>query len=436
MKLKNKVLSVLFATGLIMGLCCCGEDRTYQYMEKTSEARWVESAVEEWYLWADSMPELGWKDYFSGSSDFLKKLTTKIHSADKWSYSEVDSLNEDYHARGLFNHLDSYGLDAAIMVDPTGNTSRQYVRVKTVYPGSPAERCGLVRNDFISYIDGQKATSANVKNLTNGKARTLVVSRLAYSLEEQMFFWGETDTVALGASEYVEDKAFPVDSVYDVNGYNVGYLMCNRLVSGAHETGSDAGEYRLALDAAMERMKAASVRAMVVDLRLCNYGEMDMVCRLASYLTGRDGDTVLQTVWKESKSEMNTVYGYDASVEGKSLGLERVYVIMDGYTQGAAEWLVQSLKCSLGENNVLTFGKNTAGQNVMLHPVADTTGEVVLHLASAFVADADGNYGYSGGHAPMVVIDEYAFADLYPYGDLREALLAEVISMMIPIEGF
>jgi hypothetical protein len=36
----------------------------------------------------------------------------------------------------------------------------------------------------------------------------------------------------------------------------------------------------------------------------------------------------------------------------------------------------------------------------------------------------------------MDVVDEYAFADLYPYGDLREALLAEVISMMIPIEGF
>jgi hypothetical protein len=51
------------------------------------------------------------------------------------------------------------------------------------------------------------------------------------------------------------------------------------------------------------------------------------------------------------------------------------------------------------------------------------------------VADTDGNYDYSGGHAPLVPIDEFSFAELYPYGDLREVLLAEVIRIMIPYEG-
>jgi hypothetical protein len=165
MKLSKKVLSVLIAVGSVWGLASCGEDRTYEYEEKTSEARWVETAVQEWYLWADSMPEFGWKDYFAGSESFLKKLTSKIYPADKWSYSEVDSLTKDYHPRGIFDHLKSYGLDVSMITDPTGNTSRQFVRVKTVYPDSPAERCGLQRNDFITHINGQKVSSSNMADL-------------------------------------------------------------------------------------------------------------------------------------------------------------------------------------------------------------------------------------------------------------------------------
>lgn len=435
MKLSKNTLSVLIAVCAFWGFVSCGEDRTYQYEEKTSEARWVETAVQEWYLWADSMPELGWKDYFAGSESFLKKLTSKIHPGDKWSYSEVDSLTKDYHPRGSFDHLDSYGLDVAVMKDPTGNTSRQYLRVTTVYADSPAERCGLQRNDFVSMVNGQKVTSSAVSDLVSGLERTVVVSKLLYNLDEQMYYWDEADTLGLGVSEYVEDKAFPVDSVYDVNGYKVGYLMCNRLVASAHERGSSAGEYRMALDEAMARMKSEAVDAMVLDLRLCNYGEMDMVRRLATYLIGAREEVLLQTLWKDSKSDHNEVFGPDMSVADKTLGLERVYVILGKYTQGAAEWLVQGLKGALGADNVFTFGQTTAGQNVWLHPVASATDGVTLHLASAYVADADGGYDYSGGHVPMEVIDEFSFVELYPYGDIREVLLSTVIERIIPIEG-
>ncbi|MBO5749851.1 MAG: PDZ domain-containing protein, partial [Bacteroidaceae bacterium] len=361
MKLTKKVLSVLIAVGSVWGLASCGEDRTYEYEEKTSEARWVETAVQEWYLWADSMPEFGWKDYFAGSESFLKKLTSKIYPADKWSYSEVDSLTKDYHPRGIFDHLKSYGLDVSMITDPTGNTSRQFVRVKTVYPDSPAERCGLQRNDFITHINGQKVSSSNMADLKGGLARTLVRTTLNYSLEEQMFFWNEADTLALPASEYVEDKAFPLDSVYDFGGYKAGYLMCNRLVASAYEQGSTAGEYRVALDNAMARMKSESVDALILDLRLCNYGEMAMVRRLATYIVGAQDAPLLHTLWKESKSEMNESITADEQIVSNALSLERVYVITSSYTQGAAEWLVQGLKGVLGEENVLTFGTKTAG---------------------------------------------------------------------------
>jgi hypothetical protein len=127
---------------------------------------------------------------------------------------------------------------------------------------------------------------------------------------------------------------------------------------------------------------------------------------------------------------MNESITADEQIASNCLSLERIYVITSSYTQGAAEWLVQGLKGVLGEENVLTFGTKTAGQNVMLHPVESASGDVTLQLAAAYVADCNGSYDYAGGHVPMAEIDEYSYADLYPYGDLREAVLAEVIRAM------
>ena len=47
-------------------------------------------------------------------------------------------------------------MDVLLMNDPTGETTKQYARVVTVYANSPAERCGLQRNDFIGQVDDNK----------------------------------------------------------------------------------------------------------------------------------------------------------------------------------------------------------------------------------------------------------------------------------------
>ena len=431
LNLTNRVQTLVLACLLVAGLCGCAEDRTYQFEQKTSGARWIESEVLEWYLWADTLPEMGWKDYFSKGDAFLKKLTAKISKSDKWTYCAVDTTEADYHERGTYNHLDSYGLDVALMQDPTGATSRQYARVKTVYAGSPAERCGIERNDFIEYVDGTRVSSSNLNRLSKGGKRTLVVLKFAYDLELQTYYWERVDTVAMEASEYVEDEAFALDYVYDVYGRNVGYLMCNRLVSGAHErNGGD--DYKVALDNVMEMFRGVGLSALIVDLRLCNYGDMEMARRLASYIVGKghEGKTMLKTLWKESKSSMNEDITIDNAVAEKGLDMKQVYFITGDYTCGAAEWLVNAVSGLLGDENVFVVGKKTGGQNVMTHATSSEAHSLTLHLASAYVADASGNYDYSGGILPDLEIDEYAYADLYPYGDLREIVLSEVINSL------
>ncbi len=416
---------MLWVSCCLLMLVGCAEDRTYQYEEKTAGARWIESAVKEWWLWGDSVKELTWNDYFLKGENFLKKLTAASKGLDKWSYCEVDTLQEDYHQRGTFNHFDSYGMDVVVMTDPTGVTSRQYGRVVTVYKGSPAERLGLQRNDFIASINDKKVTTANVTDLVKGRERTLAVAKLAYDLEQQTYFWGQTDTLTLMPSEYVEDKAFPYSAVYDLYDQKIGYLMCTRLVEGADERQSQGTEYREELDRIMSGFRADGVEALIVDLRLCNYGDMPMVSRMAAYIAGHGGQTLLKTEWRPSKGEMNGTLTFDAAVADNPLQLRRVCFITGKYTRGAAEWLIHGLRGVLGEGSVLTVGEATAGQGMLTHAVTSPDYFITLHLASAYVTDANGNR--CTAIVPTEEVKELTFADLYPYGDTREALLSAAI---------
>ncbi len=432
--IRKSLVTLAMISVVVALLTGCAEDRTYQYVEKTSQARWIESAVIEWWLWGDSVKELSWNDYFLKGDNFLKKTMASAKVQDKWSYCSNDTLLTDHHQRGTFNHLESYGLDVVVMTDPTGVTSRQYGRVVTVYAGSPAERVGFQRNDFIASINDKKVTTSNVSELVRGRQRTLAVARLSYDLEQQAYFWGETDTLTLETSEYVEDKAFPYDEVYDVNGLKTGYLMCARLTERAYEQGGEGTDYRADLDRIMARFKSAGIGALIVDLRLCNYGDMSMVSRLAAYIAGRAGQPLLQTEWKDSKSEMNETVLFDAAVTSASLGLERVYFITGKYTCGAAEWLIHGLRGTMGEGSVFTIGETTAGQGVVTHGITSDEYFLTVHLSVARLADANGML--CGAIVPTEEVSELSFAELHPYADPQETLLDAAIQAVRAVEGY
>lgn len=406
-------------------LLACGEDRTHEYVEKTQHNHWVRERMLDQYLWADSLKgfEPTWKNFFSEPSNFLSVLTAKSKQNDQWSYLEIDTLDEDSHERGYFSHVESYGFDFIMMTDPTGQTTRKVLRVVTVYPDSPAERAGLMRNDYVCAYNGYKISNSNVARLQKGVARLLEVRHMAADEEEGFFYWADTVEVEMMASEYVEDLPFPVTSVIDAEGVKVGYVMCTRLVEYPVEQGSKRGNspvYREKMDEVMAQMKSAGVDELVLDLRLCNYGTLEMARRLASYVVCPDAlsSTFVQTFWNDNYTANNITLPYDMSVD--NLGLSRIYILTSDFTQGAAEWLIHALQHSMGEENVITIGTATAGQNVVTEKVGSKF-FVSLFPVVAYVADGDGDYEY-GSIAPIFKEDEFSYMELHDYGDPDEIL--------------
>lgn len=423
---------------LTVCLLACGEDRTYEYQEKTQHNRWIHERMLDQYLWADSLVgfEPTWKSYFSTPSAFLAVLSHKSGADDDWSYLEVDTIVEDSHARGYFSHIESYGFDFYLMTDPTGQTTKQMLRVVTVYPDSPAERAGLLRGDYVCSYNGYKITSSNLKRLQTGVARTLEVRHMAVDEEEGYYYWADTVTVEMGASEYVEDVAFPVTSILMADGHKVGYLMCTRLVEWPVEQNKRGSSpvYRDALNGIMQQMQQAEVEEMVLDLRLCNFGSLEMAQRLASCVVSPAAlhSTFVKTFWNERYASNDKVIPYDTSVP--NLGLSRVYILTSEYTQGAAEWLIHALQYSMGKENVILCGTLTAGQHVMTEEVGN---EYLVHLypAVAYVADGGGDYDY-GRIKPTIEVDEFDYLYLGEYGTEEEILfntaLQHILGLIVP----
>ncbi len=426
-------ISIVFC--LLMTISC-GDDRTWQYEEMTQHNHWLFAEMKDKYLWGDSLQEFepAWKDYFNQPSEFLSKLAAKSKQGDSWSYVEVDTLNEDRHKRGNFNHVNSYGMDFVLMNDPTGQTTKQVLRVLTVYPNSPAERAGLLRNDFICSYNSQKIASNNLSKLQSGSARTLEVRHIAYEEVEGRIDWLDTVTVQLPASEYVEDEAFPISTICLAEGKRVGYLMCTRLVEYPIETGSPRGAspvYRDDLDRIMNGLRQSNIDELVLDLRLCNFGTIEMAQRLASYVVSPEclGTTFAKTIWNERYVANNQAIPYDTSVG--NLGLDRIYILTSSYTQGAAEWLIHSLQHSMGEERVIIVGGATKGQNVMTEEVGDNF-HVHLFPVVAYVADGAGDYKY-GSISPSIKVLETDYVTLADYGDPDEVLLNTAIQHILGI---
>lgn len=415
----------------VLLIVACGEDRTYQYVEKTARDHWIQETMQANYLWGDSIKDLDWKVYFNDPKTFFSKMIAQAPVKDSWSWCSIDTLNEDYHVRGNFNHVNSYGMDFTVMTDPTTATSRQYARVISVYNGSPAYRCGIRRGDFIAMIDGSRFTSSASSSLVSGKSHTLVVNKLGidYSeVEEGQFVWASEDTLQLPASEYVEDVAFPIAHVVETDRGSVGYLMCNRLTAGPIETDPQSNAYLNGLNEAMASFDGKDFEAFVLDLRLCNFGTMEMACRLASYLVEEtnEGRVFAKTFHRTDRTDANTSYLFDSDALARNLAVSHLYIITSSYTKGAAEWLIRGIRQAMGTDYVTLVGQTSAGQIVMTGNIPSDY-FVTLHPAVAYVADADDSYDYSAGLTPDIAINELQYVTLYAYGDIRELIFQTIL---------
>ncbi len=409
---------------------CKGKDRSNEFEELTIHNTWMYSVMKDKYLWGDKIAEQNYKYYFYTSTKFFSALTN-AESTDSWSYCLVDSAVSDPHVRNNFNHFNSYGMDFSVVTDPTKTTSRSFARVTYVVDDSPADQAGLSRNTFISYVDDTRITTSNAtKYLVNGDSRKILYHHLD-TLETGEYVWTDTIEMDLNASGKVVEPAFPYATIAEYQGTKVAYLMSTRLVPYPDESMESGTTFQDDMDSKMQTIIAEKPQDLILDLRLCNYGTIEMAQRLASYIvpTELKDKVFLKTIWNSRYTANNKTYTYDKSIQ--SLELSRIYIIMGTHTQGAAEWLIRALQQTLGTENVITIGSNSEGQNVMTQFVAAGYGHR-LYPAVCYVTDASDVTSYSEVTVGNSVSESSTgnWLEMKDFGIPSELLFATALSLI------
>lgn len=424
------IRSTFFLLTTLFIMASCGEDRSGEYYALIGENVWIEQIMKEHYLWYDSIPAIKETDYFAEPEDFLQKLVyTKAQNGkgDPYSYIEIKDASDA--ARSYLQRTSTYGFDFELMTDPTGISSHVFARILFVLPNSPASEAGLERGNWISAIGKEELTNNNYGYLMEGGNTTFARESLVFD-EEGNSSWIATDTVKVAASRPVELNPFYIDTIYEVSGKKIAYMVYNEFSTGPNNQATDT-EYREQMKQIFARFKGQSPDAFILDLRYNPGGYLSCATDLGSYLAPAAdlGKVFCTTLYNDISDPQKIDFPLNTGLASENLNLSKLYVLTSKFTASASEAVINCLRPYIGTENVVVIGETTVGKNVAMEPYQDERYNFILWPVVAYVLNSAGQANYVNGITPDFTLSERnLISPLYPLGNTKEYLLKNTIA--------
>ncbi|MBQ8888849.1 MAG: PDZ domain-containing protein [Bacteroidaceae bacterium] len=422
----------ILSLSAICFLSSCGEDRSGEFYALIEDRMWIEETMQEHYLWYADMPVIeNESDYFKEAGTFFKNLLSKNalnNKGDKYSYMEQTTVETESKAITL-KRESTYGIEFELRSDPLQTTTHTYAHVLYVLPDSPAEEAGIQRGDWITSINKAKITSDNYALLQTGNG--VILSRSQIVDTEEGLAWQTGDTISLPTSIQMEINPFFLDSIYEVNGQKIAYLVYNEFATGPQNEPAD-NTYNEKLKQLFSRFKTQAPDAFILDLRYNPGGYLQCAQALGSVLapaSALDKDFIKLT-FNDKTTPQTQHYPFDVQYAEANLNLEKIYILTSGYTASASEALINCLKPYLGEENVITIGQQTEGKNVAMTSYTNEIYGYTLWPVVAYVFNANDEGDYNDGIAPQYSLNENDYVHWFPLGDTRELLLKNALSLI------
>ena len=429
-----KYLQHTFWAFLLTVLCSCGEDRTGEFYALIEDRQWIEETMQANYLWAEDMPVIeNEDDYFKEPQTFFKSLLSKNAmngKGDKYSYMEEDPKAPQQESRSqMLDRTSTYGMEFELTNDPTGTTNHIHAHVLYVLDGSPAQLAGITRGDWLSSVDGQRITTSNYQLLKNGGS--IKVARTRIYSTELGYTWQPADTLNLAASITMEINPFLIDTLYQVEGQRIAYLMYNEFSTGPENKGTEE-IYNEQMKAIFANFKAQQPDALILDLRYNNGGYLQCAQALGSLVAPASalGKNFVNLQFNAKANPQRKAYPLLESYAEANLNLGKVYILTTSHTASASEALINGLIPYMGKENVILIGERTEGKNVAMTAFRNETYGITLWPVVAYTSNAEDFSDYGDGFEPTHELTERNIVDWYPLGDNREYLLKNAISLI------
>jgi len=422
----------LMYAGLVLMAVSCGEE--YGRVEDEDEVQgddippevlkineFVYAYAQEYYLWSETVD---WRRmYPEKEPDPYAFFDKVIYKDDEWSL-----LTDDLGA--LQNQVDgnetSFGY--SLIFGQYSDSEDLFAIILYVYPGTPAEKAGLKRGDFLIGIDGEYITKENYMQLYD--ASMLLLMRATYTdggLEVD-------PTLLLISAEQVYQNPVLKDTVIVKGANRIGYLSYSN-----YTMASEADLVRVFSD-----FKSKGVTDVVLDLRYNGGGYMRTMSVLVSILAPlqavKGKQVYLKQIWNPSLAKEYAAQGEDLTERftdtlSVNMDLHRLYVLTSEYSASASESTIVGLRPYLNVVQIgdTTYGKYCAGAlfNALVYDKNKwVTDESIanwgMYLMLYRLTDVLDDDSFLGGLAPDIIAEE-DYLSMYPWGDERDLLLGRAI---------
>ncbi|MGB3104223.1 S41 family peptidase [Sphingobacterium siyangense] len=452
-------LATIALTGLFVFSCKKDNPKPEPEPEpvERTEAQLIKDDIYKYYklysLWDKSIP-----DYTSDPSQFtdkygsadlvldaLKKMTP-AHTAypngvfDRFSYMlGLDGYNTGTTASGRLKMDTNDGYGIYVQLGTEDEKTAQPI-IYFVEGGSPAQKAGFKRSDFITAVNGDSDYSIAVTctatgcSINDASARDKMMNKLNAALDAGTLKLqvkhqdGTTTTKDLTyANGYTIDPIYK-DSIYSYNGNNVGYLA---LSSFEEIENNNVNQQKI--DAAFDKFQTQQIKSLIVDLRYNGGGYVDASAYVADKIGGAITKGKLMLTYEvndyiKATPSINKMF-QDTKFEGKSnLNLSKVYFLVSDRTASAAEMIINVLKPYL-QVQIIASGTRTYGKPVGFFE--QVVQKKVSFWPVSFLLKNSANFSdYWDGLVPdKSNITDYVFVDV---GDKKETMLATALNDAAP----
>lgn len=454
-------LAAIALTGLFVFSCKKDnpepEPEPEPVISERTEAQLIKDDIYKYYklysLWETSIP-----DYTSDPSKFtdqynsadavlaaLKNLTP-AHAAysggvfDRFSYIlGLDGYNTatTASARLKMDTNEGYGIYVQLGTED-GKTAQPIIYF--VEGGSPAQKAGFRRSDFITAVNGDSDYSIAVTctatgcSIDDASARDKMMNKLNAALDAGTLKLqvkhqdGTSATKDLTyASGYTINPIYK-DTVYESTGNNVGYLALS-----SFEEIENNNVNQQNIDAAFTKFQEKQIKSLIVDLRYNGGGYVDASAYIADKIGGATTKGKLMLNYEvndyiKATPSLNKMF-QATNFEGKSsLSLTKVYFLVSEGTASAAEMLINVLKPYL-QVQLIASGTRTYGKPVGFFEQV-VQNKVSFWPVSFLLKNSAGSSDYWDGFVPdKSNITDYVFVDV---GDKQETMLATALNDAAP----
>jgi C-terminal processing protease CtpA/Prc len=418
--------------------------------------------AKEDYLWNTSLPAytaFNPRSYTGG--DDITALTNELNAISQIAINPATGKPYEYYdsaGDAKYSFID----DGAVSAELNGvkgdfgfapfYNAVSDLRVKYVYPGSPAALAGIKRGYQITSINGSTSLSYDGPGYGNGSSTNLNFVINAYSNSNTISMTlkkpdGSTLTVTnMSVSTYTVNPVLK-DTVYDQgNGHKVGYIVFNSFTSDANADPQ--------LNTAFNYFTTQGVTDLVVDLRYNGGGYVSTAEYIDNLIVpaAKSGslmyntyyndlltsgkEVLLKNQWrKDPSSGQDYNYGdFNYSVAANavnfskigSLNISRVFFIVTGSTASASELTINNLRPVM---DVQFIGETSYGKPVGFFDIDINKYQMYTPEFSTLNSAGQGGYydGFTPGTSTYPGISDYDDVTK-DFGDPTEALLAHALN--------